>query len=262
MPESLSEKVPEGLVVNRRWLQEKGIVRPAVDYYLRSGALKSVARGFYRRPGPPLLWQSVAYSLQQMGFNCHVGGYTALDDLGYGHFLSLSGNRQVALYGVDALPQWLSTWHQDQLLPSNQFQFTLHKLTWLKLVQKDFLGVHSFGHWNWQIEYATAELAVLELLVGLESNTGFQRLDRVFESLTSLRPRRVQHLLQVCPSIKARRLFGWFAERHNHAWFKRVDWKQINLGSGKRSIVKGGRYNSRWKITVPRNLEEEAVGGF
>lgn len=262
VPESLSKKVLEGLVVNRRWLQEKEIARPDVDYYLRSGALKPVARGFYRRPGPPLPWQSITYSLQQMGFNCHVGGHTALDDQGYGHFLPLSGSRQVALYSADTLPQWLSTWHQDQPLPSNRFQFTLHKLRWLKHVQSDFLGVHSFGHWDWQMKYATAELALLELLVALESETNFQQLDRVFESLTSLRPKRVQHLLEVCPSIKARRLFGWFAERHDHAWFSKIDWKQINLGAGKRSVVRGGRYNSRWKITVPRNLEEEDVGGF
>ena len=114
MPESLSEKVAEGLVVNRRWLQDKGIARPDVDYYLRSGALKPVARGFYRRPGPPLPWQSIAYSLQQMGFNCHVGGHSALDDQGYAHFLPLSGNREVALYSAGPLPQWLSTDNADR----------------------------------------------------------------------------------------------------------------------------------------------------
>ena len=77
--ENLERTLPEGLLVNRKWLKEKGFMRPLVDYYLRSGALEAVVRGVYRRPGPPLKWQHVVYSLTVMGHFVHVGGRSALE---------------------------------------------------------------------------------------------------------------------------------------------------------------------------------------
>ena len=77
--DSLEDQLPDGLVVDRTWLSERGFERPLVDYYLRSGALKPVARGAYRRPGPPLKWEHVVYSLGQLGDSVHVGGRTALE---------------------------------------------------------------------------------------------------------------------------------------------------------------------------------------
>ena len=102
-----------------------------------------------------------------------------------------------------------------------------------------------------------AELALFEVLYALETETDFQQVDRAFESFSGLRPQLLQSLLLQCPSIKARRLFGWFAERHHHAWLDSIDWHSVDLGSGKRSLIKGGRYDSKWRITVPRNLENE-----
>jgi len=52
--ESLENLLSEGQVVDRIWLADRGVKRPLVDYYLRSAALKPIARGAYRRPGPPL----------------------------------------------------------------------------------------------------------------------------------------------------------------------------------------------------------------
>ena len=58
----------------RAWLAVRGFKRPLVDYYLRSGALVPVARGAYRRPGPPLKWEHVVYSLQELGYASMWGG--------------------------------------------------------------------------------------------------------------------------------------------------------------------------------------------
>ena len=52
--ETLENTLPEGLVVDRTWLNARGVTRPSIDYYLRAGRLQAVARGAYRRPGPPL----------------------------------------------------------------------------------------------------------------------------------------------------------------------------------------------------------------
>ena len=74
--------LPEGQIVDRDWLKRHGFERPLVDYYLRSGALEAVARGVYRRPGPPLKWEHVVYSLQALGYPVHVGGRSALEFAG------------------------------------------------------------------------------------------------------------------------------------------------------------------------------------
>lgn len=79
----------------------------------------------------------------------------------------------------------------------------------------------------------------------------------LMESLTTLRPEMVQELLAVCKSVKAKRLFLHLAERCGHAWLKQVDIQKVGLGSGNRQIVRGGRLDSKYLITVPLETEQE-----
>jgi hypothetical protein len=72
--------------------------------------------------------------------------------------------------------------------------------------------------------------------------------------MSSLSPRRLQPLLEACRSVKVKRLFIFFSNRHSHAWLKRLDRKAINLGTGKRMLVKGGRLDPATQITVPEDL--------
>ncbi|MDP3330834.1 MAG: IS1595 family transposase, partial [Methylococcaceae bacterium] len=96
--ESLEKILPEGLVIDRAWLNAQGVSRSSIDYYLRAGRLEAVARGAYRRPGPALKWEHLVYSLQELGYPVHVGGRTALELQGYTHYLSMSGKQQIDLY--------------------------------------------------------------------------------------------------------------------------------------------------------------------
>ncbi|NBL01179.1 MAG: hypothetical protein EOM50_24955, partial [Erysipelotrichia bacterium] len=75
---------------------------------------------------------------------------------------------------------------------------------------------------------------------------------------TSLRPKLVNALLLQCTQIKAKRLFMWFAKRHKHAWVHELDTHTIDLGSGKRMIVKGGALDKEYKITVPKEMSGNA----
>ena len=76
----------------------------------------------------------------------------------------------------------------------------------------------------------------------------------LMENLNDLRPSLVQELLEACTSIKVKRLFLFMAERHNHSWFKHINLSKIDIGKGKRSLVKGGVYQSKYQITIPRTL--------
>jgi hypothetical protein len=51
-----------------------------------------------------------------------------------------------------------------------------------------------------------------------------------------------------------KRLFLFFADRHGHAWRPKLDLARIDLGSGKRVLVKGGKLDPQYDITVPADL--------
>ncbi|GMR18754.1 MAG: type IV toxin-antitoxin system AbiEi family antitoxin domain-containing protein [Gammaproteobacteria bacterium] len=251
----LSAVLSDGLLVNRNWLKQMGFQRPLVDYYLRSGALEAVARGVYRRPGPPLKWQHVLYSLQELGFAVHVGGRTALDHQGLAHYLPM-GTETIHLYSHDKLPGWLHAVGVD-------IRFEFHHR---KLFTEDAatLGYNSlpFGAWDWPLNYSTRERALLEYLDDLPGGSSFDMADKYMESATTLRPDLLMALLLACKRIKTRRLFLWLAERYSYPWFKQLDVATLDLGSGKRVIYKGGVLDTKYNITVPREYANgEVVDG-
>ncbi|MDX1251223.1 MAG: type IV toxin-antitoxin system AbiEi family antitoxin domain-containing protein [Gammaproteobacteria bacterium] len=41
------------------------------------------------------------------------------------------------------------------------------------------------------------------------------------------------------------------AEACNHAWVKKLGLSKVDFGKGKRMIVKGGRLDTKYNITVP-----------
>jgi len=243
----LQDTVPEGLLVNRAWLKDKGVNRSLVDYYLRSGVLEAVARGVYRRPGPDLKWQHVVYSLQVQGYNVHVGGQTALELQGLAHNLPMQGIRRVLLYGVDKLPDWIGQ-------VSNTFTLELKRPRLFSSFPEQAITTEPFGHWDWPIRLAKPELALLELLAGVKKAVDFEVADTLLSGASNLRPRLVTQLLTECQSVLAKRLFLWFAERHQHSWLNRVELVKVGLGSGKRMVVKNGTLDKKYQITVPKGM--------
>ena len=251
----LEDQLPDGLVVDRVWLADRGFNRPLVDYYLRSGALVPVARGAYRRSGPPLKWEHVVYSLQELGYAVHVGGRSALELQGFAHYLSMQGLKQIHLYGTEKLPGWVSKLEAP-------YQFTLHKTQLFDETVPEVITTKPFGHWDWPLRYATPELALLEMASEVKQASDFEIMDKLFESATSLRPLLIMKLLKACHQVKAKRLFLWFAERQGFAWFDRLDVKSINLGSGKRVVQKRGALDNKYQITVPREMVSEMTKGM
>lgn len=252
----LEDVVPEGLLVDRKWLKNKGFSRSSVDYYLRSDTLEAAAHGVYRRPGPPLKWQHVVYSLKTQGYSVHVGGYTALELLGYAHYLPLREDMKgILLYGVAELPAWLAKLNTP-------YRFVLRKPRLFKQLPEEALQSIPFGHWDWPIPCSTVELALLELLADVRSTADFDMADKYFESATSLRPGLLQLLLEHCRHVKVKRLFLWFSERHAYPWLKKLKTGDIDLGSGKRVVVQGGALNAKYRITVPREMSNGSEQSF
>lgn len=248
----LQQELPEGLLADAKWLEANGYSSALRSQYVRAGWLDSPARRVYRRSRTPLTWQQAVMSLQTLlDLPLSVGGRTALEQQGYAHYLSAE-MREVHLYGPKRPPTWLDSlpldvkfyWHNSlRLFPSDAAAPTDPSP-----VMVSAAGMHL------PIRYSNKERAVLELLDELPDHESFHQVDALFEGLSDLSPRRLQSLLETCASVKVKRLFLFFAERHRHAWSSRLDVSRIDQGSGKRVLVKGGKLDSTYQITVPADL--------
>jgi hypothetical protein len=221
-----------------------------VDYFLRAGKLTAVAHGIYRRPGPPLKWEHVVYSLNQMGCTVRVGGRSALELQGMAHYLPLGEVQRIDLYGAAKVPAWVRDFQ-------GPFLFAVHTRRLFDPLPRAAVHQRPFGAWDWPIPFSQPELALLELLAEVQDEADFATVDKFFEAVVNLRPELLHDLLRNCSQVKAKRLFLWFSDRHNHAWRQALDTEEIDLGRGKRMIVKGGSYNPAYQITVPKQM---AVG--
>ncbi len=78
---------------------------------------------------------------------------------------------------------------------------------------------------------------------------------QIIEGLANLRPKILQELLEKCNSVKVKRLFLYMVSKAKHQWLDFVDQSKIELGTGDRVIVKGGVYISKFKISIPKELD-------
>jgi hypothetical protein len=246
----MEQALPEGQLVNRAWLRARGFNRPRVDYALRAGKLTAVARGVYRRPGPALKWEHVVYSLNQMDRPVRVGGRSALELQGMAHYLPLGDAQRIDLYGKGKMPPWVGAF-------KGPFQFTVQTRRLFDPLPSAAVHQRPFGAWDWPIPFSTPELAMVELLAGVRQGADFSMADTFFEAAVNLRPGLLGDVLRACAQVKAKRLFLWFSDRHGHEWRRALETDGIDLGRGKRLLVKGGAYDSAYQITVPRKM---AVG--
>src|SRR5438876_574400 len=82
-----------------------------------------------------------------------------------------------------------------------------------------------WGQWEWPLTMSSPERAILELMDEVPQRETFHQADVLMEGLRNLSPRRLHTLLVACRNVKVKRLFLWFAERHQHAWLKKLDRK-------------------------------------
>jgi hypothetical protein len=263
----LERLLPEGLLVDAAWLTRHGYSTGLRSQYVAAGWLQQPVRRVYQRPRGPLAWQQVVISLQTLlARNLLVGGRTSLELHGFAHYLQQQ-TTTVYLYGPDKPPTWLPdldvglrfAYRNDGRLFRTQRASTApHRLdadTASARAKGDSVTAQPWGPWRWPLMLSTPERAILELLDELPDEETFHQADMLMEGLSTLSPARLQTLLVDCRSVKVKRLFFFFADRHGHAWLKRLDRSAIDLGSGKRMLVKGGRFDAKHLITVPETLD-------
>jgi hypothetical protein len=236
---------PHGVVLTAERLRELGCGPELVRRYRLLKWLESLGWGAYKRPEDQVDCLGGVYALQtQLGLTVHPGGKTALGLKGLSHDVSQEAG-QVFLFGRrgERLPKWFED--QDWGRPIHYQATTL-----LPAATPAHLSDHEHGQFT--VKISCRELAALEMLYHVPSRQGFEEASLIMDNLATLRPTVAQALLQDCGSVKVKRLFLFMAERAGHPWFGKLDASSIDLGKGKRVIVKGGMLDKKYGITVPR----------
>ncbi|MBO5846899.1 MAG: type IV toxin-antitoxin system AbiEi family antitoxin domain-containing protein, partial [Bacteroidales bacterium] len=103
---------------------------------------------------------------------------------------------------------------------------------------------------------SSPELAFMECLLLAPTQYDYMDLYYIMEQLTSLRVDVVQNLLENVKNFRVKRLFLYMAEKAGHYWFDMLNFEKINLGNFKLQIVRNGVYIKKYRITIPKNLND------
>ena len=106
---------------------------------------------------------------------------------------------------------------------------------------------------GFDLRFSSLERAILEIIF-LES-ISLLEIAQIMETLTNLRPKILQILLENCSSVRVKRVFLYLAEKQKHSWFNFLNPEKINLGKGKRVISDSGKLDKKYEIVI-EDLDE------
>lgn len=249
----LMQLQPPGVVLTSSWLRKQGYSSELLRNYRNNQWIEAIGNGAMIRHNDPVDYLGAVYSLQQqLHLTVHPAAKTALSLLGKTHYLDLNPNI-VFLFGSrkELLPTWFNnkkwgvkiSYISSSFLPAEK-----------GLIEKE--------HKNFTVKIASAARALMECLYLAPQKQDLLECYEMMQGLTNLSPVTVQDLLESCTSVKVKRLFLYLAEKSGHAWFNHLNINRIDLGQGNRSLVPNGGYISKYKMTVPKELELDEYSGL
>ena len=244
----IKNALPRG-VMSTFWLESQGLSRAEQGNYVKSGWLVRMATGIYRISNEePTLYGALASYERQMDGIYRIGASSALELHGYSHYVSV-GKPQCYVFTPQnrRLPKWMTKLEWDSSLK----EFSTK-------VFDGSIGVTQVEHDAFALQVSSPELAIMECLLLAPEYYDLMDVYYLMEMLTTLRAGMVTKLLERCSSFKVKRLFLYMAEKSKHAWFKRLDLSNVTLGSGPRSLCKGGVKNSKYNLIIPKELADYA----
>jgi len=241
----LLQGLPKGTVVLASWLLRQGYSYDLQQRYIRSNWLEPIGKGAYKRKGEEIDLFGALYALQsQTNKKIHIGGRSSMALLGFAHYIEMRQNA-ISLFVPHGfkLPVWFSTCVRD----------ITFQLTRTNMLPPDF-SLTNYNTGNFSVNISNPARAMLECLEAAPDRFDLEEAWLIMEALNALQPEMVQNLLEKCRSVKAKRLFLFFSEKAGHTWFKYLSTENIDLGKGKRSIVKQGKWVPKYQITLPKIL--------
>ncbi len=244
---------PKGTVATLDWFRAHGGYQQLIDYYQKAPWVKKIGRGAYIKYGDAVDWTGGLWAIQMKYSSLiYAGGKTALDLAGYMHNLQLGSKSTTYLFtqSNQKLPTWFlkHSW-------ANEIKFK--KLNLFKSLNQP--GMMEFELGEYRITGSEPERAILEMCALVPQYHSFEELRHYMESLMALRVDKTTGLLETCTSVKAKRVFLYLADTLVMPWFDQLNLKRVNLGTGKRQIIQGGKLNKKYNIIVPNRSEIESL---
>lgn len=242
------ELAPQNAVLFGSWLTIQGLDAKSQYSYMKSGWLTRISKGVYKMQGTsPTLMDVVSSYNDQLNKKCVVGAYTALDLRGYSHYLSM-GKPKAYLFtdNKNKLPSWLLNGDWDMTVR--------HMIT--SFLGENSLGIETMTVDGRELLVSSPERAIMECLNLPDAASSLLDIYYIMESLTTLRPKLVQLLLESCSSQKVKRLFLYMSEKANHPWFKALKLENVSLGTSRYMVTPIGKYLSKYNMTIPKELAE------
>lgn len=239
---------PQNVVYQTSWLVANGYSHQLLSRYKKSDWITPLNNGAFVKSGDTATVEGAVFALQsQSKLSVHPGGKSALNLLGKAHYLEFS-RQQYILFGYEKerIPSWLTNYNWGMKINYYPTSF----------LPAD-LGVTEIEVNGFSIKVSGAARAIMECLYLAPKKQDLKECYEFMEGLNNLRTKQVQQLLEACTSVKVKRLFLYLANKCGHPWLEFLKVQNIDLGKGKRQIVVDGIYNPEYKITIPKNLENE-----
>jgi hypothetical protein len=234
---------PPGTVALQAWLESRGVNRKLAHRYVKAGWLDRVGSGAYARAGDTVSWRGAIYALQRHAqVSVWPGGETALALHGFGQYLQF-GRESLRLWCQSShrLPSWFRNYNWNADLQVRQAVLFTN--------QKFPIPLYHQEHFS--IVISPPERAAFEVVYEVSDASSFEWAAELIQGLVNLRPKPMQEYFEACTSIRVKRILMFLASHYRLPWFDRLDRSRIDLGQGKRQVVKGGRLDSQFDITVP-----------
>ena len=242
----LIQSLPKGSVLLPSWLLENGYSYELQQSYRKSGWLKPIGKGAMLKSGDSLVLSGALSALQNVqNVNIHIGGRSALELQGFAHYFQInSGKTTLFVNSRTKLPLWFTK--NDWNVKTITYRISLFK--------DDTKGMENYQDSEQKMRISDPVRAIMECLALCPERFPLTEGYELMEGLATLRPAKIQDLLENCNSIKVKRLFLYFAEKASHTWVKHLKLSKIDLGNGKRSLVDSGVLVPKYKLVLPKSL--------
>lgn len=240
----LTEAIPGGLLF-AAWLRKKGYSAQLLKRYRDSGWLVGLSRGVMYRKNDNLSALAAVYSYNNQTCNkARIAAHSALELLGFNHYVPMGKPRLMVAFESGSVDDWVRSDRYDMTIVP--FHTGIFKKPATQYLDRNSLS----------IIISSPEQAFLECLHLVPDYYNYMDLYYIMEQLTSLDPEKVQTALENTSSQRIKRIFLYMAEKAGHYWFDMLDLNKFGLTTSKLKLVDNGVYISKYRITVPKELND------
>ena len=227
------------------WLRKNGYSDQLIRRYRQSGWLATLDKGVMYRTGDTLSsFAALSCYNEQLHKKVRVAAHSALELFGFNNYVPMGKPTLMVAYHNSNIPKWMTNDSFDRKF--KPFSTKMIEVSQTSIVQIE--GV--------DVLVSSPEQAFMECLLLTPEQYSYMDLYYIMEQLTSLRADVVQTLLENINNQRVKRVFLYMAEKAGHYWFDILNIDKINLGTSKQQLVENGVYIKKYRITVPKELNE------